>query len=477
MAQNLSAVFSITDKYTVAIRKIMKSQDTFERKQTRLDKLTKAYNNRMRSMKSAALDGANGIGSLTTRLTGLISAAYLTKKAFDLTFQSINTSAFQKVQETTFQALLNSREAGSNLYKYVGAYAKTSALGREDIAKGVTTFLTATRDISQVEQLIKMTERLYAKDPTQGAEGAVFALKEALSGDVISPRNRYGITGLSGESLRNADINGKIAQIDVALNAFGATQEVVDANYAGLITQTNIFTSNLKTDIGESAAPIMNNLANVVARLNENMDAGKYQPFISLMVNGMNLIGTGIAFVVDNANWLIPVIGGVVTGLVAYKAATMAATMWTTLASVAVNGLTGNWAAAVGIIAAVTAGAWGLSKAFSSIDASTAGGNLEDLKSAAGKTLAGAKLPVEITNTDPVKVTGQVDIEQESMKYMLDIAGAKWFAQYSTATLAPQVTVQNMNVAKEVDADGLLDHVADGLATSIEAAPKGAYAT
>lgn len=141
MAQNLSAVFSITDKYTVAIRKIMKSQDTFERKQTRLDKLTKTFNSRMRSMKSAASDGANGIGSLTTRLTGLISAAYLTKKAFDLTFQSINTSAFQKVQETTFQALLNSREAGSNLYKYVVTPFAISSLPKADILAYSPTYL------------------------------------------------------------------------------------------------------------------------------------------------------------------------------------------------------------------------------------------------------------------------------------------------------------------------------------------------
>ena len=449
MAQTLAAVFELTDRYTANIKKIIQAQEEYEKKQERIDKATDEFNAKMGEIGTAANKGAGGLNTLIGRMSGLVSVAYLAKKALDGTFAAINTAALQKVQETTFQALLKSDEAGSALYKYVGAYAEVSALGREDVAKGVTSFMTVTRDIDQIERLIKMTERLYAKDPTQGAEGAVFALKEALAGDVLSMRNRYGITGLSGESLRAADAAGKIDQIDAALNQFGATQEVVDRNFNSLLTQANIFSSNLKTEIGEQATPVMNNLAQVMARLNANMEAGKYQPFINLMVNGMRLIGNGIAWVMENADKLIPVLGGVVTGLLAYKAAQQGAALWTMITDIAVKGLTGNWAEAIGILAGVTAAAWGPSAAFSAIDAQIDTTSLDEYKSAAGTAMQ--SIPVEIANEDPLKVTGEVEIEQENMKYLMDIAGAKFFAQYSTATLAPQYIVQNQTITKDAD--------------------------
>ena len=85
--------------------------------------------------------------------------------------KAINLSAMQKVQETTFQALLNHKEAGSALYDYVSAYAKISALGREEIANAVTAYTAYTKNAEQLERLIKLTERLYAKDPSQGGRG------------------------------------------------------------------------------------------------------------------------------------------------------------------------------------------------------------------------------------------------------------------------------------------------------------------
>ena len=195
---------------------------------------------------------------------------------------AINLSAMQKVQETTFQALLNSKAAGSALYDYVSAYAKVSALGREDIANAVTAYSAYTKNADQLERMIKLTERLYAKDPTQGAEGAVFAMRELLSGDTMSIKDRFNMSGFSGETIRNfantGDIEGMLDYVDQMFNRFGATQEVVDANFDNLTTQTNIFTSNLKTAIAESATPAMETLAGTMRRLNAEMDAGKYQP-------------------------------------------------------------------------------------------------------------------------------------------------------------------------------------------------------
>lgn len=469
MAQTLAAVFSLNDKYTATITKIMKSQDAYEKKARQVDKATENFGKRMAHIKADADKGGGGVSSLAAKIGGLVSIAYIGQKALSGMFSAINTSALQQVQETTFQALLNSDKIGSQLYAYVGAYAKTSALGREDIAKGVTSFLTVSRDINQIEQLIKMTERLYAKDPTQGAEGAVFALKEALAGDTISLRNRYGITGLSGESLRGADTAGKLEQIDSALNQFGATQAVVDKNFNNLSTQINIFKSNLRTAIGEEATPAMMTLSGVVQRLNADMEAGKFQPFINLMIGGMEFIGNAIAWVADNATWLIPVLAGVVTGIIAYNIATAAAAVVTMAAF-------GNWAGIALMAVGVTAAVVGMGAAMADVEAksATVGTNLADAKNQLGTSLPTTKTPVEITNTAPISVTGTVDIEQENIKYLMDMAGQKFFAQYSHNTVVPQ-NQTTVYVEKTADANEVVGIIEQSLTQALNTAPQGAY--
>lgn len=474
MAQTLAAVFALNDRYTAAIRTIMKSQDEFEKKQSRIDKATEVFNKRQEQLKNTTDKTSASMGGLAGKLAGLVSVSLLLKKAWDGTISAINTAAIQKVQETTFQALVNSEKIGSQLYQYVGAYARVSALSREQTAQVVTAALPITRNINQIEQMIKFVERLQAKDPTKGVEQAIFSIKELMAGDVVSARGVYGITGVSGEELRNlkaqGDIEGMFKIIDKGLNSVGATQEVVTKNFNGLITQLGMLKTNFASAIGEQATPMMERLSQTVVGLNENMNAGKYQPFINLMVNGMELIGNGLAFVGENAYWLIPAVGGVVTALVAYNTATA-------IAAVVTNGLLGNWGGMVLLAGAVAGTVAGMSLAMKDVSnsAKNAQTSAEAIKNSLAEPLGKTKIDAEIVNSDPIKVSGEVDIEQESMKYLLDIAGAKFFAQYSTATLAPQVTVQNMNVTKEVDADAMLDYVADGLETAIEGAPKGAY--
>lgn len=424
----------------------------------------------------------SGLDGIAGKLTKIVSLAYLARKGFELMSTAVNGAALQKVQETTLQAILKNEQAGSDLYKYISAYAKQSALGREDLVTGVTSALSVTRDINQVEQFMKMVERLQAKDPTKGAQQAVFSLKELLAGDTVSARGVYGITGVSGEQIRSmmesGDTQGALDYISAKLDQFGATQEVVDKNFDGLNTQIGVFTSNLQTAISETAQPVMETLAATVRQLNEDMDAGKFQPFINVMVNGMQLIGNGIAWVAQNAGWLIPVVGGVVVGLLAYSAATKLAALWTTITSIAVNGLAGNWAGAIGILLGVTAAAWGLSEAFQSVDASMDSPDLAALKKEAGLGLSTtAKMPVqaELTNKDPISVKGTVEIEEESMKYAMDIAGARFFAKFSTATLAPQFSVSGVTIHQTADVDEILDRAGDKLSEMTQAAPEGIY--
>ena len=409
----------------------------------------------------------------------IAAAAYTAKKAWDAAMGAINMAALQKVQETTFQALTNSKKAGSALYGYVSEYAKVSAFGREELANATTAYITYAKSTAQLERMIKLTERLYAKDPSQGAEGAVFAMRELLSGDTMSIKSRFNMSGFSGAKIRafadTGDIEGLLGYVDEMFNRFGATQEVVDANFNNLMTQTNIFASNMKTAIAESAAPAMETLAGVMQRLNKEMATGKYQPFINLMGNGMRLIGSGIAWVTENLNWLAPVVVGATTAFIVYKGVQMAAATATMVFSAVTSAATGNVLGLISALAGLATGVLLLDELNKDITMQTD----MDLNKAR-ETLAGFEkdfpsmsqtLPVEVTNSAPISVKGQVEIEEESLKYMLDIKGQQWLAKFTTATLAPQNNFYGTVIRETADFEEFTQATIDSLHTAIEVAP------
>lgn len=479
MAQTLAAVFALNDQYSVAMKRIINSTDTADKKVQNLSKVLETEQKRLDGLKKSSDTAATGIGGLATKISGLVSVAYLGKKALDGMFAAINTSALQDIQETTFQSLLNSEKIGTQLYQYVGAYAKASALSREQVATATTSFLNVTRDIDQIEQLIGFVERLQAKDPTKGAEQAVFSIRELLAGDTVSARGVYGITGISGEQLRGlkdkGDIAGMLDIIESGLNSVGATVGVVEKNFNGLITQTDVFKSNMMTAIGEAATPVMENLAGVVQRLNENMAAGNYQPFIAVMVNGMDMIGNGIAWVADNAGTLVPTLAGVMTALIIYNGVMKIVKGTTELLGITTGILTGNWIKAAAALAAFAGGAYVVSELTKEVDMETSQ-SLASLKDQLGTGLSGtADIDAKITNTDPIKVTGEVEIEKETMRYMMEATSQKFFAQFSTATLAPQVNIYGQTIEKTADSDEVIAYLSAGLKESTELQAQGVY--
>ena len=408
----------------------------------------------------------------------LAAAGYAAKKAWSFTWDQATQAALQKTQKTTMQALLQHKEAGSALYDYVSAYAKVSALGREDLANATTAYMTYTHNADQLERMLKLTERLYAKDPSQGAQGAAFAMKELLAGDTMSIKDRFNMTGISGAKIREfsqtGDIEGMLDYIDAMFNKFGATQEVVDANFDNLTTQANIFTSNLSTAMAESANPAMETLAGMVKRLNQDMDAGKFQPFFALMSRGMQAIATGVAWVGEHLNVIVPIVGGVVTALVIYKGAQMAATITTGILSIATKAMTGNFIGAGIALASLVGGIVAFNELGKKVDFKT-GADLSSLKNRfAGFEKELPKLPdndpmlTKITNSAPISVKGEVEIEEESMKYLLDIQGQQWLAKFTTATLAPQNVFYGTTIRETVDFDEFSQKLTDDLATAIE---------
>src|SRR5699024_8867684 len=194
---------------------------------------------------------------------------------------------------------------------------------------------------------------------------------------------------------------------------------VVDANFDNLTTQTNIFASNLKTAIAESATPAMETLSGTMQQLNADMDAGKFQPFINLMTNGMQMIASAAAWAGENLNWLLPIVVGLVSAFVIYKGVTLATAAGQAIFAAATSLMTGNIIGAVAALLALVGGMTAVAAVSDSVAAQT-NADLEsvkkqyaDIQKGLPETTAGATVPVEVSNTAPISVKGEVEIEEE----------------------------------------------------------------
>lgn len=488
LANTLESIFRLTDQYTTTMNKILKSSDDYEKQQQAAQKATKQFQQDISGIRNAAAPAADGINIITKRITGLVTAAYLGKKALDVMFSAIKTGAEKQVQLNTFQSLLNSDQAGSALYDYTKLYGQQkSVLGSMGIAEATKSFLPFTQDINQLTRAYQLTERLYSRDPTQGTSGAVFAMKELLSGDTTSAKERFNISGLSGEKIRNlvnsGNMTGTLDYLDATFNKFGATQAVVDKNFTSLQTQATKFGDSITSALGDESSPVVQNLSLMFQQLNADMDSGRFAPFFNLMGNGMVMLGNGLSWVAENGATLIPIVGGVASALVIFNTAMGLARTFALATGATISLVSGQWIAAAAIIAgaAATIGlATSLNQQNGALskqadDLAKSAASYKSALSAAPKMSFGS-VPVEVSNKSPISVKGEVEIEKESLRYQFDLAAQKAMAMFNMTQVIPQVTIQNQNVSQVADLEVINQSLGDMVYQNQQAQAAGVYA-
>lgn len=482
MANNtLKAVISLQDDYTAKIKTVISSTEDAESKLKQVNSASEEFSKKLKDIGTNSNSVGSSVSGLVTKLGALVTVGYAIRTAFSLAWEAIQTATKQTVQLNTMQALVGNDQIGSGLYEWVSDYAEKSMLGREDISQGVMSFLSTTRNFDELQQLVGMAERLYAKDPTQGSEGAIFALKEVLAGDTVSMRNRYGITGFSGETIREMIANGQTAEaiqyISDIMDNFGASEAVVEKNSQSLSTQLNILTSNFKTEFGESMMGVMEALLPTIKQLSEDLSAGKFQPFFDLMANGGLLVANVFSFLAKNADL-------VKFALVAVAAATAANFITSIVAATGVTAIFNATLLAnplVWFVGLLALGVGGLAlfesqvnKTKKSLASDTTIGGFDYNSDEFKDLLANTKVKTSLEG-ETVSVTGNVNIEEDNLKYLLDIAEREYVAKFSTATLAPQVSVTFGDVHETADVNQIISQIDSAMSDMIATEAEGAY--
>ncbi|MFD5851124.1 hypothetical protein ACFWGC_13115 [Cytobacillus pseudoceanisediminis] len=166
---------------------------------------------------------------MTSGLGGLVSAyAAVTagQKAFNTT---IGEAAKYEQSSIMISAMLNDKKLGQDYMKLVDRFSVDSPiLDSQGMLANSKSFLTASKDMKQLEKMWSLAERMAAIDPYQGLEGSVFALRELFSGDAISMVRRFEMPRKIMNEIKNMDLEGQLSALDKYFNSIGMTQKLID---------------------------------------------------------------------------------------------------------------------------------------------------------------------------------------------------------------------------------------------------------
>lgn len=290
MAIDLVARLSLKDDFSSRIRGIFRQMDSLS--------------NATRSMSSSVSNASRAIGNQANQLSGLksqiagVAGAYVgaqgALKAFHAT---LGSAAHYEASEVAVKAIFNDEEASSAYLKMVNKMAIDSPLlNSTDMLSNSKGLVAMTKNVDELGKAWSIIERLQVLDPTQGTDGASFALKEMLQGDSLSMVERFGLNKSELNRIKKLDIPSQLKEINKLLDGMGITQATVNAMGNTTIGYWN--------QIGERVESFMRTIGKMGNSKIGEVLGGIVDKFDSIDMDALakkfdNVIGNGVQKVID----------------------------------------------------------------------------------------------------------------------------------------------------------------------------------
>ncbi len=250
MAIKLVARMSLVDKFTNPMRKI---EQQVNRNQNAVDRMKRSVDKSGRSMVSmtrnysrlgvqidrfgkgifSAGKGIVGflgkLNPLSSGLLGIASAAGAAYSAVKLFNATVGEAMKMQQSQVVIGAMFDDKKLSSEYMKMMDKIAiKSPLLDSQTMYSNSKSFITASKDLKQLEKMWDLAERLVASDPQQGLEGAIFALRELFSGDAISIVDRFEMPRTIMNEIKKLPLEKQLVELDKYFNKIGITTKLID---------------------------------------------------------------------------------------------------------------------------------------------------------------------------------------------------------------------------------------------------------
>lgn len=269
----LKAALSITDDFTRPLRRATEAMNSVKRVSQSVSKSVSEMGAAGEVSFGRMSQGSSGlvgrIAGIATAIGGVTLAAKGLQQIFGGAMQ-------QEVDKLTLSALIQDTQKANKLFEMLMQKGLTSVFSDSDFMGAGKAFLPITKDLKEINALLGVTERLGSSNMLEGMTGASFAIREALSGDLVSLQERFNIPrSMLKNAFKGADtVTEKVAALDSVLNKMGYTQKFVNDINQSASAQWQTFTSNIQTALAKTGVAAVEKLKKPLTELNAWLSSG-----------------------------------------------------------------------------------------------------------------------------------------------------------------------------------------------------------
>lgn len=344
---------SITRQMEAARNSIRQAEVAFRQVEEEQRRIANQQNNVNNAIRQGTGE-ANGLLSTIKSVAATYLGWQAVKKGIDLV---IGGAAKLQRQLITIGGMLGDKAVGKAFFQQLDDYATISQYKLQEYASISRQFIQFTKNTDKLMGLNKLAERLAFLDPTQGLEGAGFALKEILGGDGMSLKGRFGFGSAEIKQLKSANnMDEFMKMFSDMLSAKGGTPEAVAEAAGSALNAFENLIANITTKFSKAGEQALEYIKPILMALNQAFREGQYDTFFAGIALGFSIVTNTIIFFIDIAVWgidfifqlihglgiillgLFPIILGLAGAWAAYNVVVFLSGVFTTAYALATNG-------------------------------------------------------------------------------------------------------------------------------------------
>ncbi|MEK4193285.1 hypothetical protein [Paenibacillus sp. FSL L8-0323] len=241
-----------------------------------------------------------------SNIKGLV-AAYLSLASAKALFEkTVGGAMEQQKMEDMFKARTGDAEIGKAMFDKFKAEALAAGQDVTKSLQSTLSFFSTTQNTDQLSQLNNLAQRLNAFDSAgNGIEGAAFALKEAMSGDIVSLAERFNMSKSDIRAFKIDDL-GKAGNMEGFIKAFDQLlekqqmgQKAFDTMMASPAKQVEVLGNNLRSTLADAGGAAVQSLMPLITMINTAFQNGTFQPFFDGLSSGLDWVVQNAISVLD----------------------------------------------------------------------------------------------------------------------------------------------------------------------------------
>ncbi|AQZ46033.1 hypothetical protein [Paenibacillus larvae] len=272
-------------------------------------------------------DGTNKAHNLAKSIKAVAAAYVGIEAAKKLWSATIGGAMEQQKMEDMFKARTGDAEVGKAMFEKFKGNAIKAGVDVKEALTGALSFFSTTKNSNQIQELNMIAKQLNAFDTAgNGLAGAVFSVKEALSGDIVSLSERFNIgkakirsTGLV-EKAKKGDIDGFIQSFQKLLELESMGKDAFNRMLDGPAYKWKMLLNNLKNMFADAGRWAVQAFVPLINLFNQIIQSQGIQTFFVILGSLLYGIAVAIGWIGNNVIWLFDVISPYAPAILAFFA-------------------------------------------------------------------------------------------------------------------------------------------------------------